>query len=222
MLYGLAGKARCGKNTAGDLIREVSIWDRPVTYALADPIKQIINSLFGWDDRHSDGYLKEIQVCFTMPSPQEVEATLRHKLDLTSFELVRMVELFCDVVCVQSYVDDDFNGCISPRKAYQLFGTEVGRATRDTIWLDQAQIILDRGESLVVTDIRFENEAKWVREQDGVVIHIERSESTSVEAHASEVGIERFVSDWCLTNNDTLDKLHSSVSDLVYNIRRDG
>jgi hypothetical protein len=129
--------------------------------------------MFGWDDRHSDGDLKEII---------------------------------------------DPNWGFSPRQAYQLFGTEFGRALRGDMWIHMASIKLASAGSLIVTDIRFENEALWIRENNGILIHINRFQSSSVAAHSSEGGIEYRPGDHVIYNDSTIDHLYSSVEILCANI----
>lgn len=61
MLVGIAGKAGAGKDTVAKIISDNNIggraWSR---LALATPIKEACNGIFGWDDRHSYGELKEV------------------------------------------------------------------------------------------------------------------------------------------------------------------
>jgi len=81
---------------------------------------------------------------------------------------------------------------VSPRRLMQTLGTEWGRQLiNPDLWLILAkQLLLNYGPGMVIADVRFENEAAWVREQGGRVIHIERPDNVTVEAHASEAGIE--------------------------------
>lgn len=81
---------------------------------------------------------------------------------------------------------------VSPRRMMQTLGTEWGRELiNPELWLILAkQLLLNCGPGMVIADVRFENEAEWVRSQGGRVIHIERPGNVAVEAHASEAGIE--------------------------------
>ena len=56
MLIGITGKAGHGKNTLGDMLSKLSGYP---TLGLADTLKQKVNTIFGWDERHSFGKLKE-------------------------------------------------------------------------------------------------------------------------------------------------------------------
>ena len=89
-------------------------------------------------------------------------------------------------------LDDPFWG-FSPRLAMQRFGTEFGRDLKDDIWLKFADRALALNGRLVISDCRFENEAKWVRDNGGVVIQLFPTPSADhrpVAPHRSEGGIQ--------------------------------
>lgn len=107
----------------------------------------------------------------------------------------------------------------SPRQLLQSLGTEWGRGcVRDDLWITIAfrriDEILDGGRSVVVTDVRFPNEAEAIRERGGVVWRITRpvtSLSASTAAHASEAGIPDALVDAVLPNAGSLAFLAARV-----------
>lgn len=213
-LIGIVGKARSGKSVFGEML-EAELWQFPADshenftcYALASPIKNIINDIFNWDEKHSEGYLKEVDVSIIMPTPEQFEAALKfYLLDFKNHEKVLFKNLFFAKI-IDKYTDADaIWGIISSRRAYQIFGTDIARTVRDTIWIDQAKARLDKGKRLILTDVRFENEAKWVREQGGTLIHIERDAAIAVSKHSSEDGVHILEDDIIISNNGTLEKL---------------
>jgi hypothetical protein len=104
----------------------------------------------------------------------------------------------------------------SPRQLLQTLGTEWGRhCIREDVWLLLAQDALKReGAGMVVPDVRFENEAVWVRDLGGRILHIIRKEATPVNAHASESGVEILPQDLVLTNDGTLEDLYDAAKQL--------
>lgn len=113
----------------------------------------------------------------------------------------------------------------SPRRAMQLMGTEYGRQMlRDDIWIHMAKIRLNEtGKAgLLVTDVRFENEATWIREEGGLLIHIERPDLPAVAAHASEAGVKWEPDDVVITNSGSLDALQVVAQNLAHNLRLTG
>lgn len=91
----------------------------------------------------------------------------------------------------------------SPRSVMQTLGTEWGRErVLPDLWLQPAMRRLQQEShrAMVVADVRFENEATWVR-TNGVLLHISNNRAPRVRAHASEAGIVRRAGDFELANN---------------------
>lgn len=107
---------------------------------------------------------------------------------------------------------------VSPRRMMQTLGTEWGRQLiHPDLWLFMAhQRLLQNGPGMVIPDVRFENEAAWVRKHGGRVIHVIRPDAKAVEAHASEEGIEIQDADARLFNSGTLEELQISVRELLH------
>lgn len=88
---------------------------------------------------------------------------------------------------------------VSPRYLAQTLGTEWGRdLVHPQIWVLIAELILVRKGALIVPDVRFENEAKWIWDQGGILIHIERpgQEIIKENGHSSEAGFDdKYITD---------------------------
>lgn len=101
------------------------------------------------------------------------------------------------------------------RELLQTLGTEWGRnMVHPDIWVIEAQqAFMVDGPGMVISDIRFANEAYWVRQTGGKVIHIQRHGAPIVNSHASENGVQ-FVAgvDWIIDNDGTLADLRAAVS----------
>jgi len=107
---------------------------------------------------------------------------------------------------------------ISPRKALQTLGSEWGRdmINRD-LWLLVAEKFCNEHEHVIIPDIRFQNEYDWIKNNNGIIIHIERPgiliESS---AHQSEsLGLTKMIDDYYIVNNRSLDWLRSDVKRIV-------
>ena len=100
---------------------------------------------------------------------------------------------------------------ISPRKIYQLLGTEVGRGIDVDIWVKNAEMFVKKnaGWTVVVTDVRFDNEALWIHNRGGVVINIVRDKDYIVEnKHSSEGGLKPENIDFTVYNNGTKEEMY--------------
>lgn len=106
----------------------------------------------------------------------------------------------------------------SPRKLMQTLGTEWGRQLIDpNIWLTLAsQRLLTRGAGMVIPDVRFENEAEWVRNKGGRIIHVVRANPAQVETHVSENGVAKDPLDAILFNSGTLEELQIATRELLH------
>ena len=105
----------------------------------------------------------------------------------------------------------------SPRQLAQTLGTEWGRnLVHPDLWLILAEmawrdIQACGAKGLVITDVRFDNEAEWIRNQGGKVICIARPQAESVSAHASEAGVSAELIDLHLMNAGTVKELHARL-----------
>lgn len=110
----------------------------------------------------------------------------------------------------------------SPRQLMQTLGTEWGRGlVREDIWLLLAERKIDKLREeryipVVITDVRFENEAELIRSKGGTIWHIYRKDAVQVQSHTSESGVKfrADLGDIRVDNNGTLQDLRAEVIDL--------
>lgn len=105
----------------------------------------------------------------------------------------------------------------SPRRIMQTLGTEWGRQLiNPNLWLILAQQrLLRHGPGMIIPDVRFPNEAGWVRKHGGLLIHLSRPGVEPVAEHVSESGVERDPMDALLFNTGTLEELQTAVRGLI-------
>jgi hypothetical protein len=116
-------------------------------------------------------------------------------------------------------------GC-SYRHAAQTLGTEWMRdCVNPNGWIITAERAVQRFAELgyagvVINDMRFENEATWVRAVGGHVVHMKGARagsgmSAKALSHASERGLEIGPKDLVLDNGGTIAELHENIDRLV-------
>jgi len=116
---------------------------------------------------------------------------------------------------------------VSPRKVLQTLGTEWGRELiNPDLWLLRAERYLDSISKLsldtivVITDVRFDNEAEFIIHQGGVVIEVLRPNSTKqVLEHKSEGGVKDIYVRHTLNNDSGLIQLKLEVLRLMGALR---
>jgi hypothetical protein len=187
ILIGLAGVARSGKDTAAAVLATELGLYR---HAFADPIKRMLEQVFGNN--------------FVIGDRERI---------------------------------DPISG-VSYRKLMQTLGTEWGRAIQPDLWtrvakakwewITQAKHPSDwlagqaSGEpmnfsGMVISDVRFDNEAEWIRSEGGIIVHVERddTEQVGVAGHASEAGLTKIHGDLVVENNSTLAAYSEAIDYLV-------
>lgn len=180
-IIGLTGKAGAGKDTIAD---RLVLNHGFCKVALAAPMKEALNRLFGFDP--SDWYDREWK--------EQPIASIGK----------------------------------SPRQLAQTMGTEWGRnAINENLWILLATRKMAEVESFhkdtfgqnipgfVVPDVRFENEARWIRSRSGIIWHVRRGAALPVAAHLSESGISEAIGDVVIHNNHTIAELTSGVDNIA-------
>jgi hypothetical protein len=132
---------------------------------------------------------------------------------------------------------------LTPRWVLQYWGTEVCRkAFHDDIWIASLENKLRNSkDDIVISDCRFPNEIKSIRDAGGIVVRVVRGEEPEwyndaadmnagdrcmnyslakerikrLGIHASETAWVGTKFDYVLENNSTIDELFDQVKDLV-------
>lgn len=103
---------------------------------------------------------------------------------------------------------------VSPRFLMQTLGTEWGRdIVHPNLWviLMKNKLLNSTADLKIVTDVRFENEARLIRSLCGGIVRVVRCHDNKVAEHKSEDSIDdRFVR-YTLYNNSTLEDFISQV-----------
>lgn len=185
-VIGLTGLKGCGKDTAAEALVQDG-WKR---LALADPLRHMLYTLnpiikFG----HPPG-----SPAFG-PGP----------------EYLRWQDW------LDHYGYDEAKKDPEVRRLMQVFGTEVIREQfGKNAWVDLAErtIQAEPWTSWVVTDVRFDNEARMIHDLGGHVIQVVRDGLTA-DGHASEAGVDLNLIDLRLPNNGTVEHLHMQIRSVV-------
>ena len=125
----------------------------------------------------------------------------------------------------------------TPRVALQILGTDILRNHfHENIWvLSMEARIKDAKQNVVITDVRFPNEVRIIRELGGKIVRIKRGddpewfslaasdhESMPViypNVHASEYSWAGTTPDYLIDNKGTIEDLREIVNDLLEDLR---
>lgn len=107
----------------------------------------------------------------------------------------------------------------TPRWAMQTLGTEWGRKLIDPdIWVKLTLMKAKARAKVVITDVRFPNEAWAVRDAGGTLIRIVRpSMNFRSDDHSSETEIENCHPHFTVINNGTIEELQTQILTIARN-----
>ncbi len=174
--------------------------------SFAATLKDAVAAVFGWDRELLEGRTKQAR-------------EWREQIDPWWAERLNMPEL-------------------TPRLVLQLWGTEVCRRSfHDDIWIASLESRLRNSkDSIVISDCRFPNEIRAIKEAGGKVIWVQRGELPSwhimagkanngdtfaaeklkaLGVHASETAWVGTNFDYILDNNGTVDDLYNRIAAIV-------
>jgi hypothetical protein len=107
----------------------------------------------------------------------------------------------------------------SYRVLAQRLGTEWGRSIDPDFWVkvaaaSMAEVMNIKGPDtvFVISDVRFDNEAQWIKDHGGVIWRIHRPAAQAVAAHQSENGIRPDLVDLNILNSNSLSDLDCEVT----------
>lgn len=93
------------------------------------------------------------------------------------------------------------------RRLLQDTGVAARKLINDDVWITAALSDLDPHEKVVVTDVRFENEAGMIRLLGGQLWRVKRFNTGAVNDHVSEIELDGYAVDQIFQNNGTLEDL---------------
>ncbi|GAA5231788.1 hypothetical protein FOZ76_14620 [Verticiella sediminum] len=195
LTIGLCGREGVGKDTVAGILHALVGFHRT---AFADPLREEVSAAFGVDPRvFTDRDQKS--------KPDIVLAIGR----CADGDFIRtMHALGCEIGTPRS-----------PRDIMRWWGTEYRRSKCGSdYWLrlmeDHLDTVRRNGtRKIVITDVRFPNEARLVRAHGGQIWRVYRPMADKAKAeHISEMQLDDFAPDVTINNNSTLDQLVHEVS----------
>ncbi len=202
-LIGISGKIGAGKDTVGVIIRQLAI----------------TNNGADWDIRKFAGKLKIVASLLTGISIEKFEDQEFKKTILgpewgkeTKSNPLNAIEPFKDITFVEM---------MSVRDLLQKLGTEAMRnGLHQNTWVNALFADFKEDMHWIITDMRFPNEYKAIKDKGGITIRVNRpghgtSMTDLASAHPSETALDGFEFDYTINNDGDLDKLISLVREIL-------
>lgn len=155
------------------------------------------------DDNYDDNYNKE---CKLLSFGSPIKSIAKKLLDDLNVEVPK------DKQATLPKLD------VSYRFLLQTLGTEWGRAyIHEAIWIKVLENTISNYENsyperkfiFIIDDVRFENEANWIRANGGQVIHLKRHNpilNEDLSSHKSEAGLNIRLNDLVIFNINSPDE----------------
>lgn len=219
IIIGFNGKARSGKDSAASYLVDNYLFDQ---LSFASPLKKEMEFFFGKiSDEHKEA-----------PSLISVRRDHIHGM-AKSFGFTNRVGEFYDKFKEEflpfkvGETDATFEYSISYRRFAQTLGTNVARSMDENVWVDYLLKQLNDKDSVVISDVRFDNEAEAIINNGGVVIRIIRDVAENLvqddtAQHISEGGVSDNLITATIENNTTLEEFYEALEKTLDSIYPQG
>lgn len=97
------------------------------------------------------------------------------------------------------------------RRVLQVAGTTVREFFGINTWVNAALGDVEAGDYVVVTDVRFPNEAQAIKDMGGIVLRVQRPGVGPANQHVSEIGLDNWPFDGFILNDGTPVDLEGEV-----------
>ena len=97
------------------------------------------------------------------------------------------------------------------RKFLQWWGTELSRRDNDNHWIEllheKVSKVPEDTAFVIITDCRFLNEAKYIRDNKGMIFRVQRGYTDNKDLHSSETEQSKIIVDHTIDNSFKLERL---------------
>ena len=194
-IIGITGKAGSGKDTVANYFVSSKNY---IQLTFGGAVKDIVQIITGWPREMIEGQT---------PESRNLRETIVHP-----------------------------NYNMTCRQLMQFVGTDLFRNNLDpNIWVnivhDKIKKIISDGNGnengngngnirgIIVSDVRFDNEAQFIKSIGGIIIKINRgSVDNANSGHQSERGIS-IECEYIVENNNTIDELYNQIDYIIYDMK---
>jgi hypothetical protein len=227
-IIGISGYSGSGKDTVGIIIQYLNCTNKG-NLSIEDVIKDYkehewwLEDQSEWEIRKFAGKLKDIASHLTGIDIEKFEDQ-EFKKTLLGPEWGTVENNPLNNILV--FEDVQFNSLMSVRDFLQKLGTDALRmGLHDNVWVNalMADYTLteygddEQGQypNWVVTDTRFPNEAKAIKDKGGIIIRIDRPGVKPINNHPSEVGLDGWDFDYKIANVSDVFALKQTIESIL-------
>lgn len=207
MLIGISGKIKSGKDECGNiLLKEFQKRNKSAKIVkIADAVKDIACIITGLTrEQIEDRTIKEKPL-----GPLWNYWSYENKIFLTKEEAINIL---AKTDTLQSIKQIE----LTPRKLLTLIGTSCGRKIiHPNIWINSTFKNYTKEQDWIITDVRFPNEVKKIKELGGHVINISRNDSLKFPLEYKQFEDNNIILQQKETFNSYLYKSHNDLFNAI-------
>jgi len=228
MIIGINGYSGSGKDTVGIIIQYLNCTNKG-NLSIEDVIKDYkdhewwLEDQSEWEIRKFAGKLKDIASHLTGIDVEEFEdqefkkTLLGPEWGTVEHNPLNNIPIFEDV---------HFNRLMSVRDFLQKLGTDALRTGLHTnVWVNALMAdykLIEYGDdeqghypNWIITDVRFPNEAKAIKDKGGIIIRVDRPGIKPINDHPSEIGLDNWDFDYKIANVSDVFALKQTIESIL-------
>jgi hypothetical protein len=119
---------------------------------------------------------------------------------------------------VDKYGWDEIKLFPEVRRLLQVMGSEVGRDLIDPqIWIELTLFNVKNNDKIVISDVRFRNEAEEIKWRHGQIWRISRIQKDApISIHRSETDMDSWDFDQYISNNGSFQELKDTLEGIMW------
>jgi hypothetical protein len=231
MIIGINGYAGSGKDTVGTIIQYLKA--KPENTSLEDVLdfplthQWWLEDMSTWEIKKWAGKLKVIASMLTGINQEKFEdqefkkTLLGPEWGTVEHNPLNNIPVFGDV---------QFNSLMSVRDFLQKLGTDALRnGLHDNVWVNalmadyKPEWTTNEGKhdplqefpNWIITDTRFPNEAKAIKDKGGIIIRVDRPGVAPINNHPSEIGLDDWDFDYKIANVSDVFALKQTIENIL-------
>lgn len=206
MIIGINGYAGVGKDTVGEIIKKLQ------------PGEQ-------WEIKKFAGKLKTIASILTNIPVENFEDQQFKKLELDPMWSDHGIPMTVRDFLQKLGTDGLRNGLHPNTWVNALmadYTAQPNKAVADFLAAEGLPASMNAGEkeypNWIITDCRFPNEARAIKNAGGVIVRVNRDGYRAINAHPSEVALDKWSYDYVIDNDGSVEDLKKNVKELLKKI----
>lgn len=148
--------------------------------------------------------------------------------NLIEYEIKKFADSLKDMVCILINCNRDqlenrefkekklekFGLDLTPREILQILGDTIRNEIHSDMWINSLYSNYGLCNEWVITDVRYPNEADFIKNKGGIVIRINRPDITKkgkLHEHISETALDHYQFNYVIENDGDLKELEEKI-----------